>query len=146
MKTILVPLDFSDSTESILRTVRELSSAETSVVLLHVEPPEPDFVGYAPGPQYVRDSVAKGARKNHKLLHDAKRALNADGVEAEVLLIQGPTVEKILSEVERLKVDLIVVGSHGHGAVFDLLVGSVSEGVIRKSPCPVVVVPRRGEE
>lgn len=144
MKTILVPLDFSDATEPILRAVRELASSETRVVLLHVEPPEPDFVGYDPGPQHVRDNVAHEARENHQRLHAAQKALQADGLEAEVLLIQGPTVEKILNEAERLDAGMIVVGSHGHGALFDLLVGSVSEGVIRKSRCPVMVVPRVG--
>ena len=144
MKTILVPLDFSHASETVLAVVREMAaSLGAKVWLIHIEPPEPAFVGYEPGPQHVRDAVAQEAQQNHRRLHDAQEGLQADSVDAEVLLIQGPTVEKILSEADRLGADLIIMGSHGHGALFDLVVGSVSDGVIRKSPCPVVVVPCR---
>lgn len=144
MKKILVPLDISHATEPVLATTRELATAlGAEVCLIHIEPPEPAFVGYEPGPQNVRDNVAQEAKEHHKQLHEMRDALKGEGIEAKVLLIQGPTVEKIVSEAERLDSDLIVMGSHGHGSVFDLLVGSVSEGVMRKSPCPVVVVPCR---
>ena len=56
---------------------------------------------------------------------------------------QGPTIETIIEEAGRLKVDMIVVGSHGHGAMYQLLVGSVSEGVLHRATCPVLVVPAR---
>ena len=144
MKTILVPLDFSHASEPILDVVREVApSLGARVVLIHVEPPEPAFVGYEAGPQSVRDTVAREAQENHQRLHDTQEGLQGDGVDTEVLLIQGPTVEKILSEAGRVEADMIIMGSHGHGALFDLLVGSVSEGVMRKSPCPVLIVPHR---
>jgi hypothetical protein len=38
---------------------------------------------------------------------------------------------------------MIVMGSHGHGALFNLLMGTVCNGVLRKARCPVVVVPAR---
>ena len=50
-------------------------------------------------------------------------------------------VEVILDEANKLNIDLIVVGSHGHGAVYHLMVGSVSQGVLHQSTCPVLVVP-----
>jgi nucleotide-binding universal stress UspA family protein len=55
--------------------------------------------------------------------------------------VQGATVETILKEALKLDVDMIVAGSHGRGAMYQLLVGSVSEGVLHKSKCPVIVVP-----
>jgi nucleotide-binding universal stress UspA family protein len=42
-----------------------------------------------------------------------------------------------------LEVELIVLGSHGHGLLFDALVGSISAGVLRKSTLPVLIVPIR---
>jgi len=144
MKTILVPLDFSHASEPIMAVVQEVApSLGARAVLLHVEPPDPAFVGFEAGPQHVRDIVAHEAKANHERLHDVQEGLQGGGVDTEVLLIQGPTVEKILSEADRLGADMIIMGSHGHGALFDLLVGSVSEGVMRKSSCPVMVVPCR---
>jgi nucleotide-binding universal stress UspA family protein len=57
------------------------------------------------------------------------------------LLVQGVTADTILEEAAKLAADIIVVGSRGKGALQQLVVGSVSEGVLRKSQCPVLVVP-----
>jgi nucleotide-binding universal stress UspA family protein len=64
-------------------------------------------------------------------------------LDATALLVQGPTVETILEEATRLNADLIILGSHGRGAAIQLLVGSVSGGVLQKSKCPVLIVPTR---
>lgn len=142
MKTILVPLDFSPVSEAVLETVKVFAVAHNAeVVLLHVEAPEPDFVGYGPGPQVVRHAVAEKISEHHEKMHAMRDGLKEAGVEAKALVIQGGTVDKILEEAKRLEADLIILGSHGHGAVFDLLVGSVTDGVIRKATVPVVVVP-----
>ena len=58
-----------------------------------------------------------------------------------VLLIQGPTATSILSEVERLDIDMIVLGSQGKGAVKKFFLGSISDEVIKASTIPVLVVP-----
>jgi nucleotide-binding universal stress UspA family protein len=65
-------------------------------------------------------------------------------VNASALMAQGDPVKTILKQAERLDAELIVVGSHGHGMMFDALVGSVSAGILRKSTVPVLVVPTRG--
>ena len=59
------------------------------------------------------------------------------------LHIQGSLVEKILTSAETHAADLIVMGSHGHGALYELLVGSVTSGVLHGAKCPVLVVPAR---
>ena len=144
MQTLLVALDFSHATKPVLETAEKMAAAlGGKVCLLHVEPPDPAFVGYEAGPQPVRDAIAQEARTDHARLHEARDALQAKGLDADALLIQGPTVEKILDEAGRLEPDWIVMGSHGHGALFHLVVGSISEGVIKGAACPVVVVPCR---
>ncbi len=58
-------------------------------------------------------------------------------------MAQGEPVKTILREAEHLDAELIVIGSHGHGMMFDALVGSISAGILRKATIPVLVVPVR---
>lgn len=142
MNTILVPVDFSDVSSRVVETARQLAGAFCSrIVLLHVAEPEPDFVGFEPGPITVRQSVAKDFKVEHHKLEDLKAAAAQGGGEVQALHIQGPSVEKILHEAGEQQASWIVMGSHGHGALYELLVGSVTHGVMKGAKCPVVVVP-----
>jgi nucleotide-binding universal stress UspA family protein len=142
---LLVALDFSDAMEAVLREGQKLARAlSAEICLLHAAEPDPDFVGYGVGPQVVRDQVAHGFREEHSRLQHEAKVLRDAGLTATPLLVQGPAAQAILQEAERLQADLIVVGSHGHGPVHQLLVGGVSEGVLRRARCPVLVVPTHG--
>ena len=144
MKTILVPIDFSDISARVVETARAYAQTlGARLVLLHVSEPEPDFIGFEPGPLAVRTSVARDFKAEHRKLEDAKVAAVKDGLEVLALHIQGPLVMKILEEAETHGADLIVLGSHGHGALYELLVGSVTSGVLHGAKCPVLVVPAR---
>lgn len=142
MKRMLVPIDFSSAAEAVFSVATALARAlSAEVTLLHVARPEPEFITYEPGPASVRQAVAREITEEHRKLQDMARRLQQDGVPATALVIQGYTVEKILQESQRLHSDLIVMGSHGHGALYHLLLGSVTEGVLRKASCPVLIVP-----
>ena len=62
------------------------------------------------------------------------------GVAVRFLIWDGPPGEAIVDVARSEQVDLVVVGSHGRGAVGRFFVGSVSEHVVRHAPCPVLVV------
>jgi len=139
---ILVAVDLSDSSETIVQKAEVFAKAlSAEVFLLHVAEPEPDFVGYAAGPQTVRNSVAQHFHQEHRQLQDLGERLRKSSFEVTALLVQGPTVDTILGEASKLGVEMIVLGSHGRGRMYQLLVGSVSEGVLHRSECPVLVVP-----
>lgn len=142
LQTILVPVDFSDVTDQVVQTANELARTFGSrIVLLHVSEPEPDFVGFEPGPQSVRIGVAREFKAEHQRLDEVKQSLAGEGREVLALHIQGPIAEKILQEAEVHQAGMIVMGSHGHGALYTLLVGSVTSGVLKSARCPVLVVP-----
>ncbi len=142
MDRILLAVDFSDFTPVLLaHTGRVASALHAEVYVVHVEEPDPEFVGFEVGPQTRRDDVARHMRKHHRDIQALADELTANGVLATALLVQGPTVEKILSEAERLRADLIVMGTQGHGRLHRLLLGSVGEGVLAQARCPVLVVP-----
>src|SRR5688572_8905488 len=99
MQNILVAIDFSEVTPQLLQQTRSLAgNRPTKIWLIHVAAPEPDFVGYEPGPQVVRDQVASRLHKEHGALQAQADQLRQAGLEVTPLLVQGQTVEKILEE------------------------------------------------
>ena len=147
MHKILAAIDFSAVTDALVERAATLAKAfSAELVLVHVSAPDPAFVGYDAGPQTVRDSRAVEIHTEHRKLQSIAEELRERGISAHALLIQGPTVEKILTEAKRLESDTLVIGSHGHGALYRALLGSVSEGVLRGARCPVLVVPVAGSD
>ncbi|MFW6303215.1 MAG: universal stress protein, partial [Candidatus Sumerlaeota bacterium] len=146
MKRILVAVDFSEVTDQLIAKALEIGRAfDSKILLIHTEPDEPEFVGYGVGPQYIRDSVAKDMREDMRRLEDYRRRIEAEGLQADCRQIQGPTVEKVLQEAKDFKADLLIIGSHEHGAWHELLVGTM-RNLIHHSPCPVLVIPQHDEK
>ena len=142
MACILACIDFSDVSERVLSTGAKLSHAlGMELVALHVAAPDPEFVGYEVGPQSVRDQLAGQLREQHRELGARVAALVAQGLRARPLMVQGVTAESINEHAQRLDAELLVLGSHGHGKLHQLLVGSVADAVLRRARVPVVLVP-----
>ena len=141
---ILVAVDLSDATARVMEVTERIAGPMSGVVrLLHVAEAEPDFVGFDAGPDVVRDQVAKEYRDEHRSVQAYADALRNANVDASALLIKGPIIETILNEAKRFEADLLIVGSHGFGALYDLLVGSSSRGILKDTNIPVLVVPIR---
>lgn len=156
-RTILVALELSPQDRPLLDLARHWAQAlGAEVVLLHVIPPESDFVGLprqgeavrppAPGePEvgyaYDRTMKARRAREKHGELETLRAELQAAQVEATALLVEGAYADKILEEAGRLEVGLIVLGTHQRSTLGEWLLGSTSQSVLRRATCPVLVVP-----
>lgn len=141
---ILVAVDISEATPRIMQvTERVARQSAGKVRLLHVAEAEPDFMGYDAGPEVVRDQVAKEFREEHREVQMHAEALREAGIEASARLIQGPIVDTVFTEAKRFEADMLIVGSHGFGAVYDLLIGSISRGILKDTDIPVLVVPIR---
>jgi len=140
--TILVAVELSRASLRLLNFAQRLAlKCGAQVCLLHVADPDPDFVGYEPGPQNVRMQVAHKYQGAHRKLQLIGGKLRRAKVQTTALLVQGPTAELILSEAEKLQADLIVLGASRHTALRRALLGSVTTQVIRNAPVPVVIVP-----
>ena len=139
---LLVCIDLSESTEIIVKKIEEITKAlPAKVWLLHNAVPEPDFVEFKVDPQAARESLAKKFHVEHRQIQELANRMRKAGVDTTALLVHGATVETILEEASDLEVDMIVVGTHGRGAMYQLLMGSVSEAVLHKSRFPVLVIP-----
>ena len=142
MVNVLACLDLSPATRQVLTAALTLTSRlDGNLTLLHVAAPTPDFVGYDVGPDTVRAAVADHLRGEHRELEGWREAARAQCPGTRALMVQGPTIEKIIDHVERSDVQYVVVGSRGTSALHDLITGSVVRGVIQKSAIPVLVVP-----
>jgi nucleotide-binding universal stress UspA family protein len=142
MKNILVTLDLDDQEKLLIDKAFELAKPfEAKIWLLHIAAPEPDFVGYEVGPQYIRDARSNDLRKEHKLIQQYTKELQGKGISAEGLLIQGATIEMIMEESEKLNIDLIIAGHHDRSFFFKAFVGSVSSQLIKRSKIPVLTIP-----
>ena len=144
MKSILVPVDFSKATDHILRATATLAKVfDARVTLINVAPREPDILGQQLTRKVITEPVPEDVRERYdQLMACAKRLEDADVV-VKPLLVRDDRVRAVLREVEREGADLIVMGSHGRGAIYRRIVGSVSEGVLREAKCPVLIIPSK---
>lgn len=141
---ILVALDLSPSSPKIVGQVKELFNfPSVKFWLLHVADPEPEFIGYGDGPQYIRDAVAQGFHEEHRAIQALAEEMRGSQINCTSLLIQGYCPQTILVEAQRLQVDLIVMGSHGKNVMTQLILGSTSQAVIKDSTIPVLLVPNQ---
>ncbi|MBV2120911.1 MAG: hypothetical protein B6D70_10515 [gamma proteobacterium symbiont of Stewartia floridana] len=139
----LVAIDLSPSSWDVIeQAVKILKPSDDSQLwLLHIANPEPDFVGYEPGPQAVRDGQAMDFHQQHQSLQEYAVRLRARGTDCTALQVQGAYAEKIMQEAEKLQAEVIVVGSHGKGLAKELLYGSTSNQLVRHSEIPILLVP-----
>lgn len=142
MKRILVPVDFSDVTPRLIEAAKAIASAMGGhVILLNVMPPP--HLGVAGTGKTA--SIINEVRDEFQQLNELQRQIEKSGLSVTVDQPQGSPAEVILQESERESADMIVMGSHGHGKLHELLAGSVTSGVLKSAKCPVLVVPSRKE-
>ena len=147
MKTLLVPIDFSDATRVVIEESRTLAQdLPARLILIHVVELVAAYlpVGAAmevmaavPPPPDTSESLAAQEQK----LEALAGPLRAAGLTADIQVLAGMAVDDIIDQAGKTGADYIILGSHGHGALYHLLSGSVVTGVLRRAPCPVLVVP-----
>lgn len=157
MKRILVPVDFSPVMDALLALATEMArdcGGELHLVQVHEIAPLPVYpaatIGY-PGigvtemtvglPYSPKEAVSPPNEQRTHRLEILRRELEAQGLRVFAHAREGAVVEEILAAATEISADLIVMGSHGHGSVYNLLVGSVSEGVLKANRYPLLLVP-----
>lgn len=144
MRRVLVPIDDSPMAERALeRAIEDYHDAELH--LLHVI----DYVeaGYAASPEmgmgtYIDEWEQAARDRAEDLFEDAREAAANAGFDGEITtrIEIGPPSRSIVHYAEAEDVDYVVMGCHGRSGVSRVLLGSVAEAVVRRAPCPVLVV------
>lgn len=143
VKRILCPVDFSEFSERALGYASSLTRHFGARLFIQntVHPSAYLFLGgiEAGVATIDSDTLIQSARDQ------VRKLLIASGIsmsDATVLLNEGDATERILETVSKDAIDLIVMGTHGHKGFSRFVLGSVSEGIIHRAPCPVLVVGR----
>ena len=143
---ILVAVDLSPASAMVVEAARGIAELTgVSVYIIHAVETEPDFILPEGDPEFAQEMIARLFPIEHGRTQALADKMMDDGLYASAILVCGPAVKSTLKQAENLDAGLIVVGSHGHGAVYDVLIGSYSVAMIRESKLPVLVVPVRGD-
>jgi nucleotide-binding universal stress UspA family protein len=145
MKTIVVAVDFSNATPGVLDMASAMAKAfRAQLRLIHVVEPEPSYTAYGFTPDefpalhaYQEEAKRRASTKLDELAVKVKAELPS----ATTTIAEGSPLYSLLDYVKECDADLVVLGSHGHGVIASLLLGSVAEGMVRKASVPTLIVP-----
>lgn len=150
---ILVPLDGSEHSLRALEIAIQIAKKfDGKITLIHVYSvtirpvmmPEPTTLTPPMIPVMTPAEVSKAVEATRKagasILTEGEQKVKAEEVQVETLLKEGHTVQEIIRTAKEGKFDLIVIGGRGISKIRELLLGSVTDGVIHHAPCPVLVI------
>lgn len=151
---ILCPVDFSEfSAPALERAVRLGQWFEARVEVLHVLPFLPFAMPPGMGPAVYLDPLEVTPAQREEAAKDMGALVEPfleEGVPIVTKVLEGEPWRVILAEAKSVPADLLVLGTHGRSGFERLLLGSVTERVLRRAPCPVLTVghvrthPRKG--
>lgn len=138
-KHILVPTDFSEYANYALDYAIELAQKlQARLTLLHAVETMPLEVAESATPrspsywQELGSDIEQNLEASVKRIHDV-------GLQGETMIVHGVPFQSIIDTARGQGADLIVMGTHGRTGLTHVLMGSVTEKVVRLAPCPVLV-------
>lgn len=138
MKKILVPTDASEFSRGALKTAVELAGKfDSEIELLYVMPLplvyDSSVNSYIISPELIE-------KEGEHVLETTLKGIDISGVTLVKKKLQGKKpAEVILKEITDANIDMVVMGSHGYGAIAGSLLGSVSQHILHKAKCSVLI-------
>jgi nucleotide-binding universal stress UspA family protein len=141
VKSILVPIDFSDYSKGALKYAVEIAKKfNAKMCLIYVIEPvvyPSDFsMGQVSIPAIDNDAYERSQEELKKL---AEQDIDSS-IDVDVIIKSGKPFVEINECASEKNIDLIIIATHGHTGVEHLLFGSTAEKVVRKAPCPVLTL------
>lgn len=142
MINIILPVDFSDSTDQLIDgSIKFAKEIGGNLCLIHVAPADIGFAIGDMGFQYFPEVEQNEIKEELLRLNNIQQRVLAEGVDCEHLLKQGIAGDIILEYAKEKNAAYMVMGSHGRSGIYDVFVGSLTKELTRRSPIPVLVIP-----
>lgn len=145
MKTLLVSIDFSPISQKVVGGAADLASCMgAKIVLLNVREPIAAYVPVGAAMDVITAPIPVEPPDLELIrgeLEKIAKPLRERGFSVESLVVEGLPAEEVLREAGKCGASMIILGSHGHGAVHQLFSGSVVTAVLHRSEIPVTVIP-----
>ncbi|MFB6103005.1 MAG: universal stress protein [Haloplanus sp.] len=139
-KRLLVPMDGSDPADAALDFVLDEYPDADITILSVVDPTDVGYGSIEAAPTTFEHLQEAAKKRTERVLESARTRAEEHGVDVETETVVGMPSRAIVEWAENNDVDGIVIGSHGREGVTRVLLGSVAEAVVRRSPVPVTVV------
>ncbi|AZH25324.1 universal stress protein [Haloplanus aerogenes] len=139
-KRLLVPVDGSDPADAALEFALEEYPDADITALSVIDPTDVGYGSIEAAPSTFEHLQDSAEERTEKVLEDAKARAAEHGMELTTETVIGMPSRAIVEWAENNDIDSIVIGSHGRQGVTRVLLGSVAESVVRRSPVPVTVV------
>lgn len=139
-KKILVPTDASEySRRALIKALEIARNCQSEILLLHVAYTPQAYWGYSVA--YGISITQEELERNGELALEATLAgIDTEGVKVSRILESGHPVTAILDILDKETMDLVVMGSHGYGPIAGSVLGSISQRVLQRAKCPVMIV------
>ncbi|MCQ4035255.1 universal stress protein [Kaistella montana] len=142
MVNIVLPVDFSDSTDQLINgAIKFAKEIGGKLCLIHVAPADIGFAIGDMGFQYFPEVEQNEIKEELLRLNNIQQRVLSEGLECEHLLKQGVAGDIILDYAKEKNAAYMVMGSHGRSGIYDVFVGSLTKELTRRSPIPVLVIP-----
>lgn len=141
---ILVPVDLSDFNKKVISIAIAQAKLvpDSEIYLIHVVTLDIGVIVSETGFTYLPELEETALREETEQIQKLKEMIEKDGIPCTLIVKQGIPSEVIVEEAKELKIDLIVIGSLGHNMLYKMFIGSVATEVIKRSPVPLLVVPK----
>lgn len=138
---IVAAVDRSPFSDKVVEMVIRIAPEDSQVLLVHVAPRDPDIFGQQLRRKVLTGPVPEHLQDRRDLLDRCAAALDDAGIRNETLLVRGDPGPTVAAEAKRWGAELVIMGSHGRGKLYQQLMGSVSESVVSSRQCPVLLIP-----
>ncbi|MCX5812857.1 MAG: universal stress protein [Proteobacteria bacterium] len=144
-KKIVCPIDFSEFTNDIIKYA--VSLAKKYDAELHFFHVIPNLNYFTPYESFLTPENLVLIEKNieKEVEKDFEKIIKGIDISVIKVIKTGVTFIEIIDYIKEENIDLVVMGTHGRSGIEHILIGSVAEKILRRSPCPVLIIRPKGK-